>query len=89
MSRPTIADKCDRSRRFDPSSVAEANLVDRIAGRDGAAFELLYRDYRPRLRRFVERVTRRPQIADEVLNDTMLVVWRKAGSYNLRSKVST
>jgi RNA polymerase sigma-70 factor (ECF subfamily) len=28
-------------------------------------------------------------MVEEVLNDTMLVVWRKAPSYNLRSKVST
>jgi len=69
--------------------VDEAALVVRIAGRDRAAFDMLYRDYRPRLRRFVERITRHSQIVDEVLDDTMLVVWRRAGSYNLRSKVST
>ena len=89
MLRPTIADRGDRSQPSEPAAADEATLVDRIAGRDGEAFELLYRDYRPRLRRFVERVTRRPQIVDEVLDDTMLVVWRRAGSYNLRSKVST
>lgn len=86
MSRATTASKND-SREL--HSLDEAALVDRVASSDGAAFELLYRDYYPRLRRFVERLTRRPQIADEVLDDTMLVVWRKAGSYNLRAKVST
>ena len=84
-----IAEKGVRSPPVEPSVVDEATLVVRIAGRDDAAFYLLYRDYRPRLRRFVERITRRPQIVDEVLDDTMLVVWRRAGSYNLRSKVST
>ena len=63
--------------------------MSRVAARDGTAFETLYRGYYPRLRRFIERVTRRPQIVDEVVNDTMLVVWRKASSYNLRSGVST
>ena len=29
------------------------------------------------------------QIVEEILNDTMLVVWRKASTYNLRSRVST
>ena len=48
-----------------------------------------YRGYYPRLRRFLERVTRRPQIVEEILNDTMFVVWRKAPTYNLRSRVST
>ena len=89
MSWPMIAERGGRSQPFEPSAVDEATLVARIAGRDAAAFDLLYRGYRPRLRRFVERVTRRPQIVDEVLDDTMLIVWRKAGSYKLRSKVST
>ena len=89
MFRPMIAERGNRSQPFEPSAVDEATLVVRIADRDRAAFDLLYRDYRPRLRRFVERVTRRPQIVDEVLDDTMLIVWRRAESYNLRSKVST
>lgn len=67
----------------------EVELLNRVAARDGSAFETLYRGYYPRLRRFIERVTRRPQIVDEVVDDTMLVVWRKAASYNLRSGVST
>jgi len=64
-------------------------LIGRVAREDRAAFETLYRGYYPRLRRFIERVTRRPQLVDEVVNDTMFVVWRKAASYNLKSKVST
>jgi RNA polymerase sigma-70 factor (ECF subfamily) len=34
-------------------------------------------------------VVRRPHVVEEVLNDAMLVVWRKAGSFNGQSKVST
>ena len=67
----------------------EVGLINRVAGKDRAAFEALYRGYHPRLRRFLERVTRRPQIVEEILNDTMLVVWRKASTYNLQSRVST
>jgi RNA polymerase sigma-70 factor (ECF subfamily) len=64
-------------------------LVTRVAGGDVAAFETLYHCFYPRLRRFIERLTRRPQLADEIVNDTMLVVWRKAGTYDLSSTVST
>jgi RNA polymerase sigma-70 factor (ECF subfamily) len=32
---------------------------------------------------------RQPHLVDEVVNDTMLVVWRRAETFNLRSKVST
>lgn len=67
----------------------EAALMRRVAHGDGAAFETLYGCYYPRLRRFLERVTRRPQLVEEILNDTMLVVWRKAHTYDLSSKVST
>ena len=67
----------------------EVALVGRVASGDGVAFEALYRCFYPRLRRFLERMTRRPQLVEEILNDTMLVVWRKAHTYNLRSKVST
>ena len=64
-------------------------LIGQVAGGDMTAFETLFRRYYPRLRRFLERTTRRPQLVDEILNDTMLVVWRKAGTFNLRSKLST
>ena len=67
----------------------EAALLHRIAGGDRHAFDTLYRGYFPRLTRFLERVIRRPHAVEEVLNDAMLVVWRKAGTFNGKSKVST
>lgn len=68
---------------------AEARLVGRAANGELQAFEQLYRAYHPRLTRFLDRVTRRPGLVGEVLNDTMLVVWNRAGTYNGRCKVST
>jgi RNA polymerase sigma-70 factor (ECF subfamily) len=67
----------------------DVDLIHRVAARDGTAFETLYRGYCPRLRRFIVRIIRSPQIVDEIVNDTMLVVWCKASSYNLASTVST
>lgn len=64
-------------------------LIDRVAHGDIPAFESLFRRYRPRLRRFLARFSRRPQVIDEILNDTMFVIWRKAGTFNARSKAST
>ena len=72
-----------------PSSQEEVALISQIVRGDVAAFEALFRRYYPRLRRFLEQMTRRPQLVDEILNDTMLVVWRKAATFNQRSKVST
>jgi len=67
----------------------EARLIARTAGGELRAFELLYRLYHPRLTRFLQRMTRRPALVDELLDDTLLVVWRRADSFNGRSKVST
>lgn len=67
----------------------EAALIERVARNDLRAFEVLYRSYFPRLTRFLERMTRRPELVEEILNDTMLVVAQNAHKYNKGSKVST
>ena len=72
-----------------PPDDDEAELLRRVARKDRRAFELLYRSYYRRLTRFLERRTRKPQLIDEILDDTMLVVWRKAETYNGASRVST
>lgn len=76
-------------RRRAATEPDEVALVGQVARGDRAAFDTLFRRYYPRLRRFLEQLTRRTHLVDEILNDTMLVVWRKADTYNLRSKVST
>lgn len=85
----TIAETDARSDRPGQAAGRDVVLIDRIAARDARALEALYRDYYPRLHRFLGRVTQRTQVVDEVVNDTMLVVWRKAPGLDLRSKVST
>jgi RNA polymerase sigma-70 factor (ECF subfamily) len=67
----------------------DAVLLGRVARGDVSAFEALYRRYRPRVRRFLEQRTRGPHLIEEILNDTMLVIWRKAGTFRLKSTVST
>jgi RNA polymerase sigma-70 factor (ECF subfamily) len=67
----------------------EARLLKRIADGDLRAFETLYRLYHPRLTRFLMNMLRRPQLAEEALNDTMMVVWKRPEAYNGASKVST
>jgi RNA polymerase sigma factor (sigma-70 family) len=67
----------------------EACLVGRIASGDRHAFEALYRAYFPRLTRFLQRMTRSATLIEEIVNDTLLVVWRKAVTFDGSSKVST
>jgi RNA polymerase sigma factor (sigma-70 family) len=70
-------------------AAGEVELLAQVARGDRLAFERLYRAYLPRLTRFLQQVTRRPHAIEEVVNDTMLVVWRKAATYSTESKVST
>jgi RNA polymerase sigma factor (sigma-70 family) len=67
----------------------EMMLLERIKRGDEASFEELYRAYHPRLSRFLIRLVRRPLLVEEVLNDTMMVVWDRADSFNGNSKLST
>jgi RNA polymerase sigma-70 factor (ECF subfamily) len=79
-------------RRADTAPGADADdalLLRRVADGDRRAFDALYRQYWPRLSRFLGRLTRRSGLVEEVLNDTMLVVWDKAGSFKAESRVST
>jgi len=67
----------------------ERVLLDRIKAQDVNAFERLYRIYQPRLARFLVTLVQRPQLVEEVLDDTMMVVWKTAGSFRGTSKLST
>jgi len=67
----------------------ELALLQRIAGGDRAAFHELFEAYYRRLSRFCTRLLHDPQLVEEVVNDTLMVAWRKAGSFNARSRVST
>jgi RNA polymerase sigma-70 factor (ECF subfamily) len=67
----------------------EVDLIARIAEGDRKAFEELYNLYHRRMARFLTRLTRRYDIAEEVINDTFWVVWRKARTFRGDSLPST
>jgi RNA polymerase sigma-70 factor (ECF subfamily) len=67
----------------------ERELLERIDARDREAMRELYLLYYPRLARFLRRMTRRHDLVDEIVNDTLFVVWEKAGDFRGDSRVST
>lgn len=75
--------------RADARANADRTLLARIAGKDGAALTHLHRQYAPRLKRFLNRMTWSSHIIDEVVNDVFLVVWNKAVDFRGQSLVST
>lgn len=89
LARPPLTVAGRRRARRPADGAGDAELVDRVAHGDTGAFESLFRRYRPRLRRYLDRRTRAPDLVDEIVNDTMLVVWRRAASFDLRSCAST
>jgi RNA polymerase sigma factor (sigma-70 family) len=68
---------------------SDAGLLSRAAEGDLHAFERLYRGYFPRLTRFLHGMTRSVPLIEEIVNDTMLVVWQKARTFDGTCKVST
>ena len=72
-----------------PGDAHDVRLMALIEAGDRHAFAQLYRSYFPRLVRFLDRMTRNASLIEEIINDTLLVVWQRAGSYNHTSKVST
>lgn len=67
----------------------ELDLFARLREGERCAFEALYRHYRPRLSRFLLSLTHRRQIVEEVLDDTMMVVWSRPETFNGSSRLST
>ncbi len=78
-----------RRRSLAEGPVREAEHLRRVAGGDRRALEMLYRDYQPRLARFLSRFTRQEGLIEEVVNDTFWVVWQKANQYRGDARVST
>jgi len=67
----------------------EWELLQQVAGGDLQAFEKLYRVYQPRLTRFLTILLKRSELIEEVLDDTMMVVWQSARNFRGSSKPST
>jgi RNA polymerase sigma-70 factor (ECF subfamily) len=81
IEKPSTAERPERE--------SDLQLISRVSGRDRPAFEELYRRYRVRLERFLGNLVRHPQLVEEVLDDTLLVVWERAAGFKGESKLST
>lgn len=73
----------------DPSDTADLASLRATARGDRDAFAALYRRQHARLARFLRRFTTRQELIDEVVNDALWVVWRKAADFRGDSRVST
>ena len=60
-----------------------AHLIEAIAARqDRAAFDSLFRHYAPRVKAFIMRGGTDAETAQEVAQEALIMVWRKAASFD-------
>jgi RNA polymerase sigma-70 factor (ECF subfamily) len=82
---PPAADVAGRAFVDDPDWA----LIARIGRGDQSALAALYRRHHDRLSRFVFRVTHDAAGVDDIVNETLLVVWDKAAVTTPQSRVTT
>jgi RNA polymerase sigma-70 factor (ECF subfamily) len=77
-------------RPADPTrQTPDAELIRRIASGDKLAMQLLYARHNVLLFRFALRIIQNPAVAEDVVQDVFLEVWRKADGFKGCSEVST
>ena len=70
-------------------SSADETLVARIADGDRFAMEVLFARHRTHVYRWLLRFVSDETLAEDLLSDVFLDVWRQAGRFEFRSSVST
>jgi RNA polymerase sigma-70 factor (ECF subfamily) len=75
-----------RAPAQEPSDEA---LIELIAGRDKCAMQVLYARHNVRVYRFIIRLTGSQSLAEDLVSEVFLDVWRQAGTFEAKSAVST
>ena len=65
-----------------PTAAELSGLVLRVAASDRQAFERLFRHFAPRVKAYILRGGAEPGLAEEVAQETLLAVWRKASGFD-------
>jgi len=75
-----------RERSSGDTSILEPNaqndLLIAVAAGDRTAFSALFNHFAPRVKALLIQGGARAEVADEIVQDVMLTVWRKAGEYD-------
>ncbi len=70
-------------QRSTPIARPMADLLQRVArSQDVEAFRQLFQAYAPRVKSYMMRQGADPNLAEELTQETLLTVWRKAGLYS-------
>jgi RNA polymerase sigma-70 factor (ECF subfamily) len=92
FTRQGIAAAAPATAPGEPSSgepSSDEMLVARIAGGDRLAMQTLFARHRTPVYRWLLRLVGNETVAEDLLSDVFLDVWRQAGRFQARSAVST
>lgn len=67
------------------TSLTDAEIMKRIANYDSRALETLYNRYSPILYTVVKKIVGDVQLAEEVLIDVFVIIWRKINYYDVKN----
>jgi RNA polymerase sigma-70 factor, ECF subfamily len=67
----------------------DQNLVRAISEGDRRAMQVLYRRHNVRVYRFILRLTNDASLAEDLVSEVFIGVWRQAGGFKAKSQVST
>jgi RNA polymerase sigma-70 factor (ECF subfamily) len=70
-------------------SASDELLLRRVAEGDKAAMHIMFARHRARVVRFIQRTVRNPGIAEDLVSQVFLDVWRSANRFENRARVST
>ncbi len=76
-------------RSTHPQDDADPALLADIVAGNQAAFEQLYRLYEIRVFQYISTLVSNSALAEEIVGDTMMAVWRGAGTFSGCSRIST
>jgi RNA polymerase sigma-70 factor, ECF subfamily len=87
IQRPLVLSRAGRLGSGQETS--DEALLGAIAAGDQRAMQVLYARHHVRVYRFVLRLTQDRSLAEDVVSEVFLDVWRRAGGFKGKSQVST
>jgi RNA polymerase sigma-70 factor (ECF subfamily) len=84
-----LRDVAPPSLRVPVQETSDEQLISLIADGDKRAMQVLYARHNVRVYRFILRLTGNPSLAEDLVSDVFLDVWRQADGFEAKSQVST
>lgn len=84
-----ISQKAAPKAQFATHATSDETLIERIAEGRKDAMQVLFARHNVRVFRFALRLVGERALAEDIVSDTFLEVWRKAGQFEARAQVST